>query len=114
MRLIKNKNFSRDLIIQFAPQPGDIYADCNFDQKTPYTVVADVHGLTFRLCNLTNCVLPADAVFQTCRPVQISRCGHLDPDFTCHEDCSHRISHEPVVVDGMVVGYNSEYRDTVL
>jgi len=111
---MQNKNFSGTLIAGFAPVPGETVRSCNFAQTTPHTLITDVSGLTFDMCNLTNCALPADAIVTGMLPVQISYCGHLHAGIECADDCEHLVSREDIVVDGEVVDSIRAYEDKVV
>lgn len=111
MALITNKNFSLDRLTDFNPNPGDIIESCNLFQKYPHTKITEVVGLTFRMCNLVNCDLPADALVEGMKAYHISYCGHLNDGYTCAIDCEHVVSSEQIIVDGVVVDTLYEYAD---
>ena len=108
--MIKNKNFSGSLIANFSPANGEVIESYNFTQPTPWTPIAEgVSGLTFRDCNLVNCLPPSDSVAEGCNVVQISR--HTDE---CAVDCEHLTSSEDIIVDGVVVDTLRQYEDKVV
>lgn len=112
--IIKNKNFSRSRLIYFRPSEGDVIEFCNLSQMYPHTNITEIAGLTFRLCNLVNCDVPADAVIESCNTTQISHCGHLHDDYVCPVECEHLVSSEDIIIDGVVVDTLREYEDILL
>lgn len=97
---------------------GETFEDCNLMQKAPNTAICSgVTGLTFRRCNLANCVLPGDATIDDCGKVGVhkSRCSHIHPDWgltACADNCSHVIDTDEVWVDGVLVETIYHYDDT--
>lgn len=98
---------------------GDEFHNCNIIQKQPNTeICAGKTGLRFVDCNLINCKLPSDAVFEG-HPiiVQKSFCYHLHPRWnlpTEPEDCPHVVDADEVTIDGQVVGIIYHRKDTRL
>ncbi len=108
--MIKNKNFSGPLLANFSPANGEVIESCNFTQPIPWTLIAErVSGLTFRDCNLVNCLPPSDSVIENCNTAQISR--HTE---ACPVDCEHLVSSEDIIVDGVVVDTILQYEDKVV
>ena len=57
---------------QWTFRDGDILISCNCQQERPHTPFAEgVRGLTFRLCNLENADVPADATVIDCLVVHM-------------------------------------------
>ena len=113
---MKDKNFSRDRLVDFKPETGEIIEGCNFMQRNPHTKITTVSNLTFNNCNLVNCDIPADATTGWNNNVQISRCAHLHEDdgYTCEVECAHMTSKEEIVLDNVVVDTIYEYEDKVV
>lgn len=64
MAIYKQQNYARQTI---AARDGDIFEDCNLVQETARTMICDgVDGLTFKNCNLFNCIVPKDAEVVDC------------------------------------------------
>lgn len=98
---------------------GHTFTGDNFMQLRPYTKILDgVSGLKFVKCNLINCDLPPDAVFEGCRPHHMEFCTNLMPKLVdrgltaCAENCVHVISTDKITVDGVVLDtvYHYEHR----
>lgn len=109
-------NYFGDRISRCTPQNGDVLEGHNFAQVLPGTAIFEgVTGLTFRGCNLVNCVVPVDAVVEKCNTAQVDRCSHLHAGlpYTCEVECRHMTSKEEIVVDGVVVDTLYEYQDIV-
>lgn len=106
----------------FAQDPpcsdGDTFVDCNLMRLAPNTTIcAGVTGLTFRRCNLVNCLVPADATIEQCNTVQVERCAHLHEDWPLPaeaDNCAHVTSTDEVRIDGVLVDVTYHYKDTVL
>lgn len=112
MAIIVGKNYSWTTDKVFNPQPGDIFVGCNFAQKYPFTEITAVTGLTFKVCNLLNCIVAEDSEIINCNIKQISRCGNLDDDYTCEVNCSHVVSFDELEIDGEVVVTVYQYANT--
>ncbi len=103
------------------PEPvGGVLERHNFHQAVPHTKIYEGYaGLTFRMCNLTNCDVPSGSVIDSCLVSQISYCSHLHPEWSaflsqCTNDCSHRSVVDTVTVDGVTVDSNNTYEDLVV
>ena len=112
--MIKNQNFSHGRLADFKPIDGDVVDSCNLSQKYPHTEITTVPGLTFTNCNLVNCKLPPGSTTEKCNIAQISRCGHLNDDYDCADECEHMTSSEEILVDGVVADTIREYKDKVV
>jgi len=87
---------------------GDTFEQCNLSQLVPGTEICEGKiGLTFRQCNLVNCLVPVGSIIERCNTTQVSRCSHLHPEWVerglaeCAVDCSHVIEVETVEVAGV-------------
>ena len=72
---------------------GDMFQNANLMQALLDTeICVGKTGLTFRNCNLINCVLPKDAVVESSNTCKKEFCSHLHPEMgltECAEKCSH-------------------------
>ena len=109
-------NYSHGRLSNWEPSNGDTVEGHNFTQKYPHTDIGvGVTGLKFKDCNLVNCDIPADATVEGCNTTQISRCGHLNDNYTCTSDeCEHMTSKDIITIDGEVVDTIYEYADKVV
>ena len=89
---------------------GHVFTGDNFCQVLPHTkILIGVTGLKFINCNLTNCDVPVDAVFDGCKPYHVSFCSNEHPKFveyglsSCVVDCSHVFSIDTITIDGMLL-----------
>jgi hypothetical protein len=91
----------------------------NLLRGAPHTAIYEgVTGLTFRGCNMINCVVPEDAVIDSCLMVQVSFCSHNHPKWLekgyiseCASDCEHRTMVDTITIDGTVVDTVNHYED---
>lgn len=98
---------------------GHTFTGDNFLQAVPHTKILEgKKEITFINCNLTNCDIPAGAKMIECTNPQISFCSHLHPKWAekaviaeCHEDCSHLVSKEKVMIDGVEIETVKVYDD---
>jgi len=104
-----------------AVENGHIFKGDNFCQLLPHTKILEgITGLKFINCNLTNCDIPADAVFDGCKPYHVSFCPNKHPKFIeyglaiCIQNCSHVSSIDTVTIDGTVVDEVYYYEDRVV
>jgi len=100
---------------------GHTFVGDNFAQLFPNTKIFEgVTGLTFRKCNLVNCVVPADATIEKCLQVQTEFCANLHPEWVAKglptepENCSHVVDIDEITIDGVVVDTTYHYEDTTL
>ena len=116
--VIRDKNFA------FGNLPdgitnGQVFEDCNFAQQTARTVLFDgVTGLTFRSCNLHNCILPSDAAYSDClynpsgdpdNPLQQDIVDDVPVELSQDEQAQRQISR---VIDS-IYGDNPEAADAM-
>ena len=94
---------------------GEVFEDTNFTQKEPNTpIFVGRTGLTFKKCNLVNCLLPIDSVITQCNTTQISRCSHNHPTWglaECVDECEHMIDKDTISLDGVVIDTIYVYKD---
>lgn len=102
------------------PEPIDgVIERHNFTQGTPHTKIYEGYsGLTFRMCNLLNCDVPAGSIIEDCLRLHVSYCSHLYPEWLaegyiseCAENCEHVTHIDNVTIDGVVVDQNYSYED---
>lgn len=97
---------------------GHTFTEYNFMQRDPHTsIFAGKTGLTFVVCNLLNCDVPADAMVDDCLTVQKSMCSHIHPDWgldACVDNCSHVVDTDEVWIDGVLMETTYYYEDTVV
>ena len=110
-------NYSLGRIPMPEPENGHAFDGDNFIQLTPTAIFVGVTGLTFKNCNLTNCILPGDAVTLSHHPQMASFCSHVHPKWVakglteCVENCTHVIDTDAVTIDGQVVDTIYHYMD---
>lgn len=115
MTIHKNRNFSFQ---DPNCENEDIFERCNLSQLQPNTLIClNKTGLTFRNCNLVNCIVPGDTVVERCNTTQVSRCKHLHPEWTNlpdeDENCPHVVDIDEILVDGVLVDTVYHRKDTV-
>ena len=74
-------------------------------------------SLTFRECNLRNCVVPQGTVVDDCNCSQVDYCYWLHPEYTLtleDENCRHVVGTDNVTIDGQVASTTYHRKDTVL
>jgi len=117
----KNINFAKGHITKLSSmsiENGDTFEQCNFTQVDPHTdILVGYTGLTFKSCNLMNCVLPVGATKDGCLHLHRSFCTHLHPtkvgtSGVCAENCSHVTSTDEVIIDSQAVATIYHYTDT--
>ena len=119
MSIYKYKNFR--LQLPAGIKNGDSFVGCNLIQIHPHTFICEgITGLTFQDCNLTNCDVPEDAVFDNCGGYgrHKSRCSHLHPEMIpkglveCSDNCSHVVGTDEIWLDGVLIDTIYHYLDT--
>ena len=114
-----NYSIARDLP---EVEPGHVFEGDNFTRLNANTkIFVGITGLVFRRCNLTNCIVPADATIEECLVVQKEFCSNLHPTWVAKgltecsgEHCSHVVDTSVITIDGVVVDTTYEYEDTIL
>ena len=98
-----------------AIKDGHVFENDNFSQAVPGTeIFKGMSGLVFKKCNLVNCKVPADTMIEDCNISQVSRCSHLNPDFSlpkCPKECRHMVAKEEIGKDGQVIDTIYSYKD---
>ena len=103
------------------PEPvNSVIEGHNFTQGAPHTAIyAGQTGLTFRNCNLTNCLIPDGSIVEgSAYPKNVSRCSHVHPKLLqygyiseCAENCEHLVDTQQVTIDSVVVDTTRYYED---
>lgn len=100
---------------------GHVFTGDNFCQLLPHTpILAGVTGLRFINCNLTNCDLPVDAVFEGCKPYHTSFCTNINPKLVeygqvaCVANCTHVVDIDTITIDTVVVDTVYQYEHKVV
>ena len=98
-------------------EDGPVFDGDNFLQLTPTKIFVGVKNLTFKNCNLTNCILPDDAKVLSHHPQMASFCSHVHPKWVakglkeCTENCEHVVDTDTIEIDGKVVDTVYHYSD---
>lgn len=97
---------------------GHTFTGDNFLQLVPHTpILAGKTGLKFVNCNLTNCSVPVDSVFEGCRPYHTEFCSNVHPKWIghglspCAPNCPHVVSTDTITIDGVLVDTTYHYAD---
>lgn len=115
--MIKFKNFSLDALPS-SIENGEVFEFCNFTQAIAGTdIFSGATGLTFRNCNLINCVVPVGSIIEKCNNTQKSFCSHLHTNWglvACIDDCEHVYNSDEIWVDGVLIETTYYYEDIAL
>lgn len=115
-----NYAFTRGVAMPTA-NANDTFEGYNFMQALPNTLIfTGITGLTFKKCNLINCIVPADAVVDDCLNIQKSLCANLHPRWVEKgipaevENCVHVVDVDTITIDGELIDTIYHYEDTVV
>lgn len=92
----------------------------NFTQINPNTEIMVDKTLTINGGNFTNVKKQSKWTVNGGNWTQISWCSHNHPEFIekglkeCPVECSHMISKENIIIDGVVIDTVYTYKDTLL
>ena len=99
-------------------EDGHTFVGDNFIQQLPNTKILEgKRGIKFINCNLTNCILPIDAVTEGAHTKQRSFCSHEHPEWDlepCEDECIHMVSKDEIWIDGILIDTIYEYSDKVV
>jgi len=121
----RNRNLSNTALARYLTEVtvsnGDTFERCNLSRWGQESLFAGLTGLTFRNCNLTNCLLPGDAVVEDCLHIQKSMCTHILDEkgvvhglTPCVENCAHVVDTDTVTIDTVPILTMYHYEHTLL